>query len=350
MRETSMVAAPERKAPTTKDVGLLQQLYRDKQLDLRPDFQRQSVWPRPAKAYLIDTILSDRPIPLLFFHHSVDPQTGRLQYAVVDGQQRLRAIFEYLEDGYSLKGERSAKSPTWSGRRYSELSTPDRHRLLGYDLPIVELKNYTEQQIRDVFVRMNRYGVKLNAAELRHAFPEGAFKLFVEELGAWTWWIESRVFSPTQVARMRPTEFAAEITILLLEGAQDKKDSIDIYYEHYQASFDLGNEVRQRLVDYLEWIDAALPDFATSRWRRPVDLYSLLGALDVVTKSGDIPLDDIDIDIAREGLARLEQQLAGKNVPRGTPARYALAASRQTDNVRPRQTRIGVLADLLRGN
>jgi uncharacterized protein with ParB-like and HNH nuclease domain len=77
-------------SPTTKDVALLlYQLYQGGQLKLKPEFQRESVWPRAAKAYLIDTILNDRPIPLFFFQRTTSAQSGRPEYAVIDGQQRL---------------------------------------------------------------------------------------------------------------------------------------------------------------------------------------------------------------------------------------------------------------------
>ena len=47
-------------SPTTKDIALLHQLQQSGQLKLQPEFQRNSVWPRAAKAYLIDTILLHR--------------------------------------------------------------------------------------------------------------------------------------------------------------------------------------------------------------------------------------------------------------------------------------------------
>ena len=51
-----------RRRTTTKDVARPRQLFNDKQLNLAPEFQRNSVWPRAAKAYLIDTILHDLPL------------------------------------------------------------------------------------------------------------------------------------------------------------------------------------------------------------------------------------------------------------------------------------------------
>src|SRR5580704_3793869 len=108
-------------SPTTKDIALLRQLQQSDQLKLAPEFQRNSVWPRPAKAYLIDTILNDRPIPICFFGRATSPQTGRLSYKVIDGQQRLRAIFDYLADRFPLT--ESAKRERYYNKKFSELAT-----------------------------------------------------------------------------------------------------------------------------------------------------------------------------------------------------------------------------------
>ena len=170
-----MAGRPLRTSPTNKDVSLLQQMHKSKQLQLAPEFQRQGVWPRPAKAYLMDTILSDRPIPLLFFSKTVNPQTSRPGYAVVDGQQRLRAIFEFLEDRYRLPSTATTNA-AWRGKKYSQLPNPLKEAILNYDLSVVELKNYHERDIRDIFVRMNKYVVKLDQSELRRAHEQGAFK------------------------------------------------------------------------------------------------------------------------------------------------------------------------------
>lgn len=93
-----------KRSTTTKDVALLHQLLQDGQLRLAPEFQRNAVWPPAAKAYLIDTILTERPMPLFFFQRGRSAQTGKPVYSVVDGQQRLRSIFEFLDDRFALTG------------------------------------------------------------------------------------------------------------------------------------------------------------------------------------------------------------------------------------------------------
>jgi len=108
-----------KRTPTTKDIGLLKQLHDQGQLVLAPEFQRNSVWPRAAKAYLIDSILNDRPIPLLFLQRISSAQTGRLGYAVIDGQQRLRAIFDYIEGRFKLT--ESDKRARFYNLKYADL-------------------------------------------------------------------------------------------------------------------------------------------------------------------------------------------------------------------------------------
>jgi Protein of unknown function DUF262 len=332
-----------KRSPTTKDIGLLYQLYQDGQLKLAPEFQRNSVWPRPAKAYLIDTILSDRPIPMLFFQRSTSPQTGRAVFSVIDGQQRLRAIFDFLDGRFRLS--QSKKQPFFR-RKFEELPSNLQNQIRNYDLVVEELTGYSEDDIRDMFVRMNRYVVKLSAQELRHARTEGAFKRFVEAVGGWDFWKEQRVFSPLQIRRMRPVEFAAEVTILLIEGPQDKKSAVDLYYGQYQRRFPAAKQVAAGLTSYLNFIKKLVPDLPRSRFRRPVDLYSLIGALELLRKH-EAPPSTIDVRAASRKLGKFAEQLKKAELS-GDVARYAIAASRQTDNIGPRTTRIETLASLIR--
>jgi hypothetical protein len=333
-----------KRSSTTKDIALLHQLYKGNQLKLAPEFQRNNVWPTQAKAYLIDTILSDRPIPILFFQRTTSPQTGRPSYAVIDGQQRLRAIFEFLNNRFSLV---ESECQDWKGMRFDDLAPELQTRIFNYDLVIEEISGYSSADIQDMFVRMNKYLVRLSRQELRHARMEGAFKDFVERLGHWKFWKKHRVFSNLQIRRMRAVEFAAELTILMIEGPQDKKKAIDLYYGRYKTRFRQGTAIRDRLRAYMKWIEAALPDLSSRRYRRPVDLYSLIGALDYVSDDG---INLSKLDPVGEGLKlrEFENRTKARDL-KGMEARYVVAASRQTDNIAPRNTRIAILSNILAG-
>lgn len=302
-----------KRSPTTKDVGLLHQLFNSNQLSLAPEFQRNSVWPTAAKAYLIDTILNDRPIPLLFIQRMTSPQTGRPIYTVIDGQQRLRAIFEFMDDRYRLaKGTRK-----FSNKRFSELDSIFQNQITNYDLIVQELSGYSDDDIRDMFVRINRYVVQLSPQEMRHAKGSGRFHDFVEKLGKDKFWKDNKVFSPKMLRRMRSVEFSAELTILLIEGPQDKKSSVDLYYGRYQHKFTQAAHIKGQLTNYLRWILRALPDFSTTRYRKPVDLYSLIGAVDLASEHGT-RLSRLSPTSAGTSLLAFEKKTKAKQ-PSGMP-------------------------------
>jgi len=333
-----------KRTPTTKDINLLYQLHRSGQLQLAPEFQRNSVWPPAAKAYLIDSIIVDRPIPLLFFQRGVSAQTGQPSYSVIDGQQRLRAIFDFLDN--RLKLTQSDPKSSYYNKRFSDLPQTIVSQLLQYDLIIQELSGYSESDIKDMFVRMNKYVVNLSPQEIRHAKEEGKFRDLVEDLGALDWWGRHRVFTPKQTRRFRPVEFSAEVVILLIEGPQDKKKSIDLYYGEYRQASPFAKQVKARLLSYLSWTEQAMPDLKGSRFRKPVDLYSFLGALDKVSREGK-RLPRMTPSKATSALESFDRETRKPQLS-GTYAKYVVAASQQTDNIRPRQTRIEALSALLR--
>jgi uncharacterized protein with ParB-like and HNH nuclease domain len=65
-------------------------------LILNPNFQRNAVWKREASSYFIDTLLRGYPSPKIFLRTIVDTKSMRSVREVVDGQQRLRAIFAFV--------------------------------------------------------------------------------------------------------------------------------------------------------------------------------------------------------------------------------------------------------------
>lgn len=333
-----------KRSPTTKDIGLLHQLFQNGQIALSTEFQRNSVWPSAAKAYLIDTILNDRPIPIFFMQRGTSAQTGRPSYVVIDGQQRLRAIFEYLDDRFALT--QTDPKLTFYKKRYSGLTEDLKNRILNYDLVVQELSGYTERDIRDMFVRMNRYVVKLSPQELRHAKEEGAFKDFVERIGDLPFWNTAGTFSALQLRRMKAVELAAELTILLIEGPQDKKAAINLYYGQYRESFGDGSAVKSRLEAYFTWIETTLKPLKRTRFRKSVDLYSLIGALDLVSEQSR-RLGGLKKATIAAALRQFDKQTKARE-PSGDAGRYVVAASRQTDNIIPRRTRIEILANLIR--
>ena len=116
---------------------------------------------------------------------------------------------------------------------------------------------------------------------------------------------------------------------------------MDPYYGQYKDKFPAGVEIEKRLKNYWNWILKALPNLKSTSYRKPVRLYSLIGALDEVSGQGR-NLKRISAERAGQRLLEFEEKTKLKEPP-SEAARYVAAASRQTDNLIPRTTRIEIL-------
>jgi uncharacterized protein with ParB-like and HNH nuclease domain len=83
---------------TSTAISILYEQYTLGNIDLQPKkYQRKLVWPFKSKVYLIDSILQGLPIPKFFLQIKVNSTTGKTIYDMVDGQQRLSTIFEFIQ-------------------------------------------------------------------------------------------------------------------------------------------------------------------------------------------------------------------------------------------------------------
>jgi uncharacterized protein with ParB-like and HNH nuclease domain len=93
------------------------------ELKLSPFFQRRPVWSPQARSYLIDTLLEGYPIPAIQIRQIIDVNEQRTVREVVDGQQRLRAIFDFLEGNLRIL---PSQSEEYGGKTYEDLSDDDK--------------------------------------------------------------------------------------------------------------------------------------------------------------------------------------------------------------------------------
>ena len=139
-------------------------------LELRPDYQRKEVWSKAAKIMLMDTILRNVPMPKIFLQAILrDQDTYRI---VIDGQQRLTAILDYLGGRFALDAPYEGEH---AGKRFSELPATVQNEILNYKVDVNEIRNATPDVIRDIYSRVNKYTVQLTKQELRRADYPGAF-------------------------------------------------------------------------------------------------------------------------------------------------------------------------------
>ncbi len=168
--------------------------FNDHELVLQPPFQRNPVWGEKQKAALIDTILKGYPIPELYIQTTVDA-VGDEKHIVVDGQQRIRACLEFLSNDFPLGDD----SGSLAGSTFDELTPEQKQRVFEYKFVIRELPPLSEPEIREIFGRLNRNNVVLNAQELRHATYWGEFITSMKAISQNDFWVTSGIFTANDI-------------------------------------------------------------------------------------------------------------------------------------------------------
>ena len=143
-----------------------------------PEYQRNGgIWTLEKKKLLIDSIINNYDIPKIYFHQfSRDEkrETGK-SYAIIDGKQRLEAIWGFIEGDYCLDDDfdyQDNPQIKLGGLSYDDLAKEYPKVLINFDsfvLPIVGVQTDDLDLIEDMFSRLNE-SAPLNAAEKRNAF------------------------------------------------------------------------------------------------------------------------------------------------------------------------------------
>lgn len=264
----------------------------NERLELRPDFQRNEVWTQAAQIMLIDTILKGIPIPKIYIKSIVkNEKTYRI---VVDGQQRLTAILKFIRDELPLKKPYQGE---YSNMKYSELPESVHDDFIRYKIDINEIFNPSDEEIRDLYSRVNKYTVQLNKQELRKADFPGDFISLAEKISEAPFFDSSKIFSVKQRRRMLDVEFVEELLTIILEGVQDKKDYLDNVCEKYVV-LENKEEVEQKFLGVIQDIsmifDLEIFPIQDTRFKQKSDFYSLFACILLLRETGSLHNDKLE--------------------------------------------------------
>lgn len=198
-------------------------------LELDPDFQRRGVWTKQAKSYLIDTILSGKPMPKILMEQKL--AGSRNTRVIIDGQQRLRAIIEFHRGEYTISKTHNSE---FGNCIFDGLPKNIQNEFLKYELGVDVIFDLSYEETLDIFARLNTYSVRLNKQELFNAKYVGPFKQYAYKIGYSyvTYWIESGVMTKAKVTRMGEAELASDLLFVSIDGVQTNKH-IEKIYKNY---------------------------------------------------------------------------------------------------------------------
>ena len=148
------------------DLGTLVKRIEKGVIDLQPDFQRGDVWATPKRKKLIDSILRGWQIPPI---HVIRQDEFLLE--VLDGQQRLRAIFGFFNNEFPISGKFepvTEELKNLHGKYYHDLPDNIKRKIDFYSIRILEVYDYKAGETGELFNRLNQ-SLNLTAAEKRNA-------------------------------------------------------------------------------------------------------------------------------------------------------------------------------------
>jgi len=245
-------------------------LYRIRStIQTEPEYQRSSdIWTEEKQQLLIDTILNGFDVPKLYFHKFPTPLVidgVQYEYAIIDGKQRLEAIWGFIEGKFALsKDFECLWDPTLTaeGMTYSELgkSFPDlRNALDSYPLTVVTIETPDIEIIEDMFSRLNE-AVPLSAAEKRNA-KGGPVPHAIKQLAQTAFFLQKLPFGNT---RYRHYDLAAKFLMFAETKKVDdtKKRTLDQYVVNWagKASRDATLPFYQTASDILSDMTAVFTD------------------------------------------------------------------------------------------
>lgn len=172
--------------------------YRDGVLVINRRYQRKLVWTVNEKIKLIDSIMKNYPIPLILLAEKSTADLGKNTIIeVIDGMQRLNAIFSFIEHGFNVNGKCFDLREFARARQANEaglfeafpndvqrMSPQDCSNFLDYQLAITAFSGEDEARITDIFGRINSGGKQLSDQERRQAGVLSPFAGLVRELAS----------------------------------------------------------------------------------------------------------------------------------------------------------------------
>jgi hypothetical protein len=217
---------------------------KNNELNICPWYQRREVWSQSQKAYLINSIFEQKPVPSLYIRHSINIDTDRSIKEIVDGQQRIRAILEYVQ------GKFSAKHPNYGKKvAYQELKRAEAEKFRLTSLSVGYLLGATDGDVIEIFGRLNSVAKTLNPQEKRNARFSGEFKQFClkEASTRLPIWRDLNIFTANDIARMNEFAFVSDLALNLLKGLSDfSQAKIDGIYEEFDDVFPAQADLTRR--------------------------------------------------------------------------------------------------------
>lgn len=362
----------------SREIVDLVSAMRSSRLTLSPYFQRNLVWREAHKRDFIDTIMKGYPFPQIFLARGpIDLDTMEASQAVVDGQQRLNTIRDFVDGKLDI-----------NGKLFKALPTKEREEFLKYEVAVIDFDlDVGDPRLKEVFHRLNRTYYSLSAIEkLASEYSASEFMLVArvlcgeirreapddDELGevgseddgaetipanvfsrdpgidekTWEWLLAqaegpfseiirtNNVFTSFEFDRKVPLMFTLNIMCTYMTGYYQRNDRVRKFLDERATAFPERDEVISAINDTATYIaEMNLPQNAM--WWNKANFFTMISELSRVPALRQQPPET-----AKDRLMEFAQ---------GVPPDYALAAREAVGRKAQREYRGKVVRETLGG-
>lgn len=244
-------------------------------------YQRRKVWGIKDNIRLIETILLELVIPEIFIWDcETDPSTGKTITHIVDGQQRINAIFEFIQNKFKLQKRYLLSDEIkneYDNFSFSDLPDEIKKKIWTYEMSVVNLNSsFTKEEIKNMFYRLNLTDYSLNEQEKRNSL-DSEFGKAAEILADSDFWFEHKIFSPKDIRRMGDVEYCSNILLLCREGIVDqtKQGTLDTIYEEFVDEYNDKNKDLDKVYTAMKFINNLISSEAESFLSKKIQMFTL---------------------------------------------------------------------------
>lgn len=267
------------------DLDTLIKRIKNKTIKLDPDYQRRHRWSNTTSSRLIESLILNIPIPIIFISQDVDVDDevseSNSRYTVIDGQQRLTAIYEFMTNEIFLSGLETLTE--LNGSYYKDLPPFLTRRLEERTIKCLRIDSTVDAQVKfDIFERLNTGSIKLEPQELRNATARGPFNNKIKDLAKLSVFrklIQIDEANPNdnpKVRKMEDVELVLRFFALRYRGHETIKKGFKEFLTKSQEEF---NKLPQDTIEnwalqfekYLDFIFSVMGSEAFAKFRPATD-------------------------------------------------------------------------------
>lgn len=337
-------------------VATLVEQFQKNALLVNPEYQRGAVWTERQQGKFLDSLFREYPVPTVFIraieHEGL--RGAHSTFELIDGQQRLRALSDFLGDKLrlpSLAGAERLRLPAkvaaqpanWAGRTWSELTPELQAQLREVQLRVFVVEHpTTDDEVRDLFIRLQA-GTALTRQQIRDAWP-GPISPFVESVGGkgrhgpksnLLTMVDKRGDRDADEDATDPwvahRQTCAQLLSVFLARERDpyarpriSAEDLDELY-HETSAFDQGGGVASRFREALRGAERVLEIAAEShagrktKWKK-VHIFAAFSVVQDIQRSTGIPLNDANLRLLASVVTKTEEELRKDRVRFSSPA------------------------------